>query len=348
MVRVRLTESDDSRQWDAYVLANRDAGPYHLYAWRRAVEEAYGHKAFYLAAEDGEQRITGVLPLFLVKPPILRGVLVSLPFCDYGGTLSSGAGVRDALHRAARDQADRVHAKLELRLRDQDPSLGNEYHMEEQSHKTRMVLELPATSEELWNGFKSKLRSQIKKPKKEGLEFVLGSGELVDDFYRVFTVNMHDLGSPVHSKTWIEAVVRAFGEKAHVGVVYAGSKPAAGGIIIEINDVVAIPWASALQEYSRSSPNMLLYWGFLTYACDHGCRRFDFGRSTPGEGTYRFKEQWGARPFPLYWYGMGTGEALQESISSGRLRERITRIWARMPLSLADSVGPVLRRYITL
>jgi len=348
MVNVRLADTSDSQRWDTYVLGCKDAGPYHLYAWKRAVEESYGHQPYYLMAEDGEQRITGVLPLFLVTPPLLKGVLVSLPFCDYGGALASGKETLDALHRAALDHASRLHNRLEIRLRDPDPTLMSSCNLGVLSHKSRMVLGLPVSSDELWGSFKSKLRSQIKRPRKDGLEFVLGSVELVEDFYRVFTVNMHELGSPVHSRRWIESIVRSFGERAHVGIVYAGSLAVAGGIILETNDLVAIPWASTLQKYSRSSPNMLLYWGFLAYACDRGYKRFDFGRSTPGEGTYRFKEQWGAHPYPLYWYGSWVGEGLREDMSSGKLREHVARIWARMPFPIVNQIGPVLRRYITL
>ena len=36
--------------------------------------------------------------------------------------------------------------------------------------------------------------------------------------------------------------------------------------------------------------------GFQKYAF------FDFGRSSEGEGTYKFKKQWGAKPTPLVWY----------------------------------------------
>lgn len=348
MVKVRLADRGDSQRWDTYVLDRKDAGPYHLFAWKAAVEESYGHRSWYLMAEDEEQRTTGVLPLFLIKPPFFRGALVSLPFCDYGGALVSGKEALDALHHAALDHASRLHARLEIRLRDPDPTLIGGSLMGAGAHKSRMILELPGSSDELWNSFKSKLRSQIKRPGKDGLQFVLGSVELVEDFYRVFTINMHDLGSPVHSRQWINAVMRSFGERARVGIVYAGSIPVAGGVILEINDLVAIPWASALQEYSRSSPNMLLYWGFLSYACDRGFKRFDFGRSTPGEGTYRFKEQWGAHPHPLYWYGSGAGEGMREDMSSGKLREHVARIWARLPLPVVNHMGPVLRRYITL
>ena len=108
--------------------------------------------------------------------------------------------------------------------------------------------------------FKSKLRSQIKKPIKEGLEAKVGGPELLEDFYKVFLINMRDLGSPVHSKKLMQNVLVAFLDKAKIIVVYKDRDPLACSLIIEFNDTLENPWASSLREYSRLSPNMLLYW----------------------------------------------------------------------------------------
>ena len=48
-------------------------------------------------------------------------------------------------------------------------------------------------------------------------------------------------------------------------------------------------------------PNHLLYWSIIETAIAAGCEVLDFGRSTPNEGTYKFKEQWGAEPLTLHW-----------------------------------------------
>jgi len=40
---------------------------------------------------------------------------------------------------------------------------------------------------------------------------------------------------------------------------------------------------------------MLLYLRILEFACDNGYRVFDFGRSTKGEGTYKFQGAVGRR-----------------------------------------------------
>ncbi len=348
MPGIKIAENDDQARWDAFVLSRDDAGPYHLYAWKCAVETAYHHRAYYLIAKGYKDEILGVLPLFLIKPPVFRGTLVSLPFCDYGGILALNRDVAEHLCRCAINLALSLNANLELRYACPDPFLRESCRLGVISHKVRMILNLPSGSEILWNGFKSKLRSQIKKPIKDGLEFKMGSQDLLNDFYTVFRINMHNLGSPVHSKAWVISVLNSFGSSSHVGVVTCKGKPVAAGIILTHKHLVAIPWASSLIEYSRSSPNMLLYWGFLKFASDNGYKIFDLGRSTPGEGTYRFKEQWGAMPAPLYWYGDDFSELVKPALTAGKIRYIIEQSWTRLPQSLVDVLGPFVRRYITL
>ena len=347
MPTIKIADVHDKKRWDEYVISHADAGPYHFFAWKEAVESAYGHRAFYLIAEDSRGQVRGLLPLVLVKPPFLGAMLVSLPFCDYGGMLVEDEEVKDALLQTALELSRTHKAQLELRLKTPETITLSLPSLSATSHKVRMVLDLPDNSEELWDTFKSKLRSQIKKPQKDGLEFVQGSFDLADDFYRVFSVNMRDLGSPVHSRKWIKAVVHAYADKSHIGMVYAGKLPVAGGIILECNTTVSLPWASALREYSQSSPNMLLYWGFLKYASDNGFRHFDFGRSTLGEGTFRFKEQWGSLPVPLFWYGEGFSNPSGPDVA-GKIRPMIEKTWARIPQRIVDTIGPMVRRFITL
>jgi FemAB-related protein (PEP-CTERM system-associated) len=348
MSEIKIARINDQVRWDTFVLSREDAGPYHLYAWKCAIEAAYGHRTFYLMAEGHDSKILGVLPLVLVKPPALRGILVSLPFCDYGGILSSGRAIAEQLMQYAFDLAAALNARLEFRYKLPESALSESSVLGVMSHKVRMVLSLPDGSEVLWNGFKSKLRSQIKRPIKENLEFQLGSLDLLNDFYEVFRINMRDLGSPVHSRTLISSILETFGASAHVGVVYYQDKPVASGIILDHRDMVSIPWASSLDEYSRLSPNMLLYWGFLKYASDNGFRVFDFGRSTLGEGTYKFKEQWGCKPFPLYWYGEGFSDNGKPVLAAGRVRKIMEQTWSKLPQGLVDVLGPAVRQYITL
>ena len=123
------------------------------------------------------------------------------------------------------------------------------------------------------------------------MQFRLGSLDLVDEFYTVFRRNMKDLGSPVHARQWFERVLEAFGERARVGAVFYRGRAVAAGMVLECGRTLTIPWASTLREYNHELTccSTRAFWSTPA----SGFNRFDFGRSTPDEGTYRFKQQWG-------------------------------------------------------
>jgi len=212
-----------------------------------------------------------------------------------------------------------------------------------------MLLNLPASAEMLKQSFKSKLRSQISRPLKEGLTSKTGGMELLEDFYRVFLINMRDLGSPVHSMKFMRHVLDVFSECSRIVAVYKDKEPVAAAIVMGFAKVLRNPWASSLRRYASLSPNMLLYLRMLECACDKGYPVFDFGRSTAGEGTYKFKEQWGATPCPLHWhYILLDGKSLNpEKVGRGRFETAI-RYWQKLPLIVTRIIGPSIRKHISL
>ena len=349
-MNVRLANDNDEKEWDAFVQEHSDTSPYHLFAWKKAVETAYGHKTYYLMAEENGQ-VSGVLPLVYFKLPVLSGYFVSTPFCDFGDAVAADDHTKVQLIMKATLIAKGEKIKyIELRGDVKQISLQNlNLTVNTMSHKVRMLLELPDSSEILWDSFKSKLRSQIRKAEKNDLVFKWGNIKDIDDFYAVFSQNMHDLGSPVHSKRWFYNILNFYGGNARMGLVYHNEKPVGTGIILSNSNSISIPWASTLREYNRFSPNMMLYWNFLKYASDYGYKQFDFGRSTPDEGTYKFKVQWGAKPVPLYWHYIMTnkGEFRADSANSSK-RDAIMKLWQKLPLGVANLIGPAIRKHISL
>jgi FemAB-related protein (PEP-CTERM system-associated) len=354
MVKERLLDSSWRAEWNRFVSEASESSPYHRFEWMDAIEVAYGHKAYPLAVEE-DGSILAVLPLILMEHPLSnplkkRTNLVSLPFCDLGGTIGSEQHQK-LLRDAASDLAKQINAQL-LEIRHREfKGLGFDFDRLSEDlggQKVSMRLELESGSEKQLAAFKPKLRSQIKKAIKNGCTTVVGNTpELVDDFYYVFSRNMHLLGSPVHSKALFHAICKAYGEKAVVAVIYFEGTVTAGGIVLINSHQAAIPWASSLAEYNRLAPNMLLYWELLSHCADAGIRSFDFGRSSFGEGTFRFKKQWGAQPYLLTWENwLDQGESL--SGPAGRLRSFIEKVWRRLPLSVANVLGPLIRKHIRL
>jgi serine/alanine adding enzyme len=160
---------------------------------------------------------------------------------------------------------------------------------------------------------------------------------------------MRDLGSPVHSKRLIENTLKVFPEYTKSVVVYKGKLPLACSLIAGFKNTIENPWASSQRQFARYSPNMLLYWKMLEYACDHGYRQFDFGRSSPDEGTYKFKKQWGAKPMPLYWqYIMLKSKVTENTLFEGARFQLASKIWKRLPVALTKVIGPSIRKHISL
>jgi FemAB-related protein (PEP-CTERM system-associated) len=349
---MRIRYSTEAGDWDAFVKAHPHGTLYHLFAWKHVIEKTYGHKTYYLmalktpdSALPQTEAVAGILPLVHLNHFLFGNSLVSVPFFDMGGVLAEDIdSERELIAEAVRLGQGLKSRNLELRHLRATPG-----PWQTGTNKVRMLLDLPDSAETLMKGFKSKLRSQIKKAIKDGLKAEIGGEELLDAFYEVFLVNMRDLGSPVHSKRLMENVLTHFSQEARVVIVSYRGRPIAGSIVVGFNQVLENPWASSLRRYSHLNANMLLYWAMLEYACENGFKRFDFGRSTPDEGTYRFKAQWGARPEPLHWVNIYlNGDRPKNVIAEDPKFQMASRIWRRLPVLVTRGVGPRIRKYIGL
>ncbi|WP_052010291.1 MULTISPECIES: GNAT family N-acetyltransferase [unclassified Alteromonas] len=341
----------DAISWDRYVNSHGFASAYHRFAWLQAVKDAYGHESFGIIAKNKEtQCIVGVMPSVLMKTPFLGTQLCALPYCDVGYAIGDNAEIEEQLRQYLVQQVTTANiTRLEIRninsAAQQPESLKHQ--------KVRMLMPLPESSEALLAGFKSKLRSQIRKAEKNGLTTALGTEQkFIDEFYNVYATNMRDLGSPVHAKKWFQQVIKAYGSNSVIGVVYFDGKAIGAGLVIKNNTNASIPWASTLREYNKLAPNMLLYWSLLAHCADNSIECFDFGRSTFEEGTYKFKKQWGAEPQLLNWQKYNSaGRPITEEIDSSqqsKLRSMVESIWQKLPLSITVSAGSLIRPYISL
>jgi FemAB-related protein (PEP-CTERM system-associated) len=338
-LRVGEAASSDRDRWDAFVRRQAGASGYHEWAWREIFERSFGHRTVYLAAWR-DDRIDGVLPIVDMRSLIFGRFLTSLPFVNYGGVLASSDEARRALVGAARDLAcSRGCRHLELRhagRRVPDAPV--------RQHKVAMRLPLAPN---LWERFDRKVRNQVRKAEKSDLTVESGGANLLPEFYGVFARNMRDLGTPVYSRTFFREVLRAFPDRARVIVVRQQTKPVAAGIAYRTGSTVEMPWASSLREFNPLCPNHLLYWHAIETAIADGCDTFDFGRSTPGGGTFKFKEQWGAEPVPLHWeYPYLANGALPDQGPTNPKFQAAIALWQKCPLWLANTVGPFVVRGI--
>ena len=327
-------------EWDDFAARQQGYTHYHRHGWRGVMERSLGHECLYLAARNDAGTLEAVLPLVRVKSFIFGHYLVSMPFLNYGGPLGTAEGIA-AVAAEAVEQARRDRVKLlELRSRVQLP-----IDLPVSHRKITVVLDLDANPDAVFKRFDAKLRSQIRKPQKEGIVMRFGP-EQVEPFFHVFSHHMRDLGTPTLSRRFFRDIAATLPDTTFA-CAYLGDVPVAAGCGFTFGDEFELSWASSLREYNRQAPNMLLYWGLMEHLIAAGCRRFNFGRCTPGSGTHRFKSQWGGRDEQLWWYDVAKGERATTTPSPNEgAFSWGPRIWRRIPTRIATAVGPAIIRFI--
>ena len=80
-------------------------------------------------------------------------------------------------------------------------------------------------------------------------------------------------------------------------------------------------------------------------ACERGCKVFDYGRSKVGTGPYSFKKNWGFEPQPLsYEYRLYKRDSIPQNNPSNAKYRMLIESWRRMPIGLANRLGPFIVR----
>ena len=335
VISVREISERQNREWDGFIDSETLGTRYHKSSWLTMYEDDFGLQVFRLAALDDHNVIHGVLPLVRLNSCLFGDFLISLPYVNYGGVVTSSPSTARCLIEAsvvAAEGAGVQHVEYRHRIR---------HDLVERTDKVCMMLDLPLSIKELGVSIGAKRRSQVRRPLKEGATVDIGGSELLYDFYDVFATNMRDLGTPVYGKSFFSSVMKVLGEDGRIVIVRIKKKPIAAALLLRYQGTMEVPWASSLARFNRIGANMLLYWSALECAINIGCDKFDFGRSSIGSGTYRFKKQWGAIPVQQYWhYWLSPNTEIPHLNPQNPKYELAIRVWRKLPVTLTKWIGP--------
>ncbi len=334
----RVLTWTDGPSWDRFVAADPDSTVAQRWAWTEVVTGSYGHRVLPLAAVRAGE-LVGVLPLALIRSVLSGTVLVSMPYLDTGGVCTQDSWAERALVRHALGLAEEHGARLELRnLHERELGLAASLG------KVTMTVPLDGCEDTVWARVKPNRRSQVRKAVRNGLAGEIVRTDGLDAFFHVMSVNMRDLGSPMHRRTFFDSVLRQFGDDAAVLLVRSGREVLAAGLMLFHGGRAVLPWSSCLRSARSTGANQLLYWEVVRAALDRGCDTLDLGRSSPGSGTFEAKREWGAGTVQLYWYRNRPVEALtpDRPLESRRARAAVAA-WKRLPVPAATRLGGLIR-----
>jgi FemAB-related protein (PEP-CTERM system-associated) len=116
-----------------------------------------------------------------------------------------------------------------------------------------------------------------------------------------------------------------------------------------VSSVLSFYWRDEVLPYYAGdavaarelAANDFKYWELMRYACERGLKVFDYGRSKRGTGSFDFKKNWGFEPQPLHYeYLLVKGKAVREVNPLNPKYRLFINVWQRMPLALANLIGP--------
>ena len=312
----------------------------HLYAWAEMVERTFGHKSFYLVAREGGT-VCGVLPLTHVRSRLFGNRMISQAFSNYGGPLTKSPAASDAMCKRAVELATENGCES-LELRNIDP-IPCDFYL--RTDKISMYLPLTSDPTELWRSLRPQIRNRVHKAEKSGIVTVNGGPELLKDFYRIWTIRIHQLGTPCYPRKLFSSIMETFADCCQIFLARLNNTTVGALFVHCFNGLVQVCWGAALAEYNHLAPFSLLFWSVAKHYCEAKAKCLDFGTSTASSSQYEFKKRWGAKPIQLhyqYWTRPGHELSLVKP-DNPKYRDKI-QMWKNLPLWMTRLIGPHISR----
>ena len=328
-------------KWDAFVLSCPEATFFHRAGWQKIVREVFHHDTHFLYAES-EGHIQGVLPLAHVKSWFFGSALVGLPFAVYGGVAAVSAQAAHMLEAHAQALAGQLGvAHLEARN-------VNPRHANWPRQDLYVTFQKDIVPDEQANllAIPRKQRAMVRKGIAGGLTSQVDQG--VERFFKLYADNVHRHGTPALPKSYFKALVAEFGRDCEIlTVTAADGRPLSSVLSFYFRDAV-LPYYAGDDVAARAmAANDFKYWELMRRSCHRGLRMFDFGRSKQGTGSYAFKKNWGFEPLPLHYeYCLYKRKGIPQNNPSNAKFRLLIQAWRRMPLGLANWLGPMLVRHL--
>jgi CelD/BcsL family acetyltransferase involved in cellulose biosynthesis len=349
---VRVVDPVADPRWDAFAASDARASVYHLSAWCGILDDAYRYSPTYLALEDHDGRLRGILPLAYKTGRISGRRLISLPMVTQGGPLAETAELEAALIAAACRLSDESGAVL--RVHSRGPYHGLLPAIDRQAASPAWVAPVPDdVSEPPGRGKrKANLSRYIRKAQAAGLTArETTSEEDLRAFYAVYLRTARKHRAVPHSLRLFEVLRRALTPAGvfQMVLIERGTQTVAGAVNLVWRDVVEALFFGVDDRCLDLHPSHLLHWEVLRRARATGLRFVNFGTARYEGSQGAFKAQWGAEPIDscdLVYPAApspGSGAHVMADVWERRLA---ARVWEQTPLALMGLAGGLTYRYL--
>lgn len=339
-----ITHDVDGAMLDGFLAQNVGTTPFHSAAWGRAIERATGHQWHVLGALDVTGALVGVLPLHHIRSCLFGTALVSSGFAVDGGIIAQSPAAEAALANAAIALAQSLGVKsIDLR----GGVVPDGWTAVTDSH-LGFIRPLAADQDAELAAIPRKHRAEVRKALANDFAVTTGSTKADRDaHFLAYSTSVRNLGTPVFPRRLFDAVLDGFGDAADILTIRHQGEVVASVLSLYWNGAVMPYWGGGTQAARALRGNEMLYFALMEHARQRGMTHFDFGRSKLGSGAASYKKNWGFEPQPLtYSRWSAEGDAGRDTNPTSAKYQLMVRNWQRLPLWLANRLGPVIARQL--
>jgi hypothetical protein len=325
MLELKLIKNNcDERRWHKFM---EEASLYelvtiaHNISLTTVLSKTFGYRpANYMIMDNNET--VGLLPgVFIGKK------FISIPHFSYGGPIFKNI---EYFQEFIFQKPYEIRCFKELSQYSEDKKIS--VYLKLQQYST----------DEMFNSFKSKLKSQIRKGYSYGVNIKTGKQDLLSDFYLVYSKNMLSLGSPPLPKCFFANIFKYYTNGcASITVVEYDNLPVAAGFTISYLGFEEVCWASSNRKYNNKNFNMVLYWEMIKKSIETNNKYFSFGRSSKESNTLKFKMQWGNPVVKQLFFNFSENKVFRV-----KKIKFLSSIWKLLPYQITIYLGKYISKNI--
>lgn len=329
--------------WNEQVAELPGATIFHTANWARVLVETYNYTPRYFCTFSNNQ-LTSLIPMMEINSFVTGKRGVSLPFSDRVDPLVADQATFETMFERLKKYAGENHWQ----------SIGfhggDGFFQPDQAYTSYVnsFIELDGSAQELFAGFKSSTRRNIRKAQRSGVTTRIGkTQDDIEAFYRLNCLSRKDHGLPPQPLSFFKQIQLQViaGGNGFVCLTHYKSKPIAGVVFLTHKNNAIFKYGASDKRFLHLRPNNLSMWRAIETCVQERFTLLDLGRSDVHHyGLLRFKRSWSASEKPIRYY--------RYDVRQQRFSNQKTSIvssyglFKYLPLPLLKIIGRVVYRHV--
>ncbi len=341
--QVQLINPLNVENWNELLHCHPENSFFHTSNWAKVLMETYNYSPQYLTVYNSENKISSLVPLMEIASFLTGRRGVSLPFSDYCEPICED-DFRELFERAKELGRMRKWKSIEFRG-------GNKYFndIEPSSFYYHHTLDLTPGEKDIFSGFSSNNKRNIKKAQRENVKVeLLNSLEAADEFYLLNCLTRKKHGLPPQPYSFFRNIHKYILSQDLGFIVLASheNRVIAGAVYLHFGKKALYKFGASDMRNQQVRPNNLIMWEAIKHFIKEGYSEFSFGKTEPeNAGLRQFKLGWGTKEEKIftYKYKLAENKFIPNPDQTSGFH---TRIFRKLPIPLLKLVGTLTYRHV--